>query len=63
MENTNQFRTAARQCVEAAYRCVEDTEAASTLLVMAEKWFDLAAYVEHRGHAVNHPSEVAPALI
>jgi hypothetical protein len=40
-QSLNSFRAAAVECVEAAHN-TSDVEAASTLLVMAQKWLELA---------------------
>jgi hypothetical protein len=40
-QSLNWFRASAAECVEAAYK-TNDVEAASTLLLMAQRWLELA---------------------
>jgi hypothetical protein len=37
-ENAERFLKAAQECVHAAYRCVDDSDAAAALLKTAQQW-------------------------
>lgn len=42
-QSEDRFRAAAAECVEAAAKCSDaDADAAATLLLMAQRWLDLA---------------------
>ena len=51
-QSEDRFRAAAAECVEAAAKC-SDADAAAALLVMAQRWLDLAYEHDKPG---NHRS-------
>jgi hypothetical protein len=53
------FRAAARQCVHAAYRCIDDPDAAAALLKTAQDWIELADTVEPPAPVAGIPDPAA----
>jgi hypothetical protein len=46
-QDGDRFRAAAVACVHAAYKCMDDADAAAALLMTAQQWIELAE--EHSG--------------
>jgi hypothetical protein len=56
-ENAERFLKAAQECVHAAYKCVDDSDAVVALLKTAQQWIELAE--ESCGALLNkNPGEI-----